>query len=256
MIDAILIAGGVPAPEDSLYPATQGGHKAMLDIAGKSMAQWVMDAIGAASQVRSVVVVGLEAGVRLDCAKPVSYLPDGADMLTNIQSGLHAIRESDPAADYVLIASADIPAITPEMVDWRVEKALQAGAELDYTVVAREVMERRFPGSHRSYVRLRDVEVCGGDINVVRAHVIEKRELWRRMIAARKNAFKQAALVGWDILFLLLTRRMTLQEAEFRVSRRLGLIGHATLAPYAEMAMDVDKLDQLALIRADLGKSA
>ena len=44
IMDAIVIAGGIPQPEEPLYEYTQGIPKAMLNIAGKPMVQWVLDA--------------------------------------------------------------------------------------------------------------------------------------------------------------------------------------------------------------------
>jgi hypothetical protein len=118
-------------------------------------------------------------------------------------------------------------------------------------------MEARFPGSNRSYVRLKDVEVCGGDLNVARTSMVnENNELWDRIIASRKNAFKQAALLGYDTLLLLLLRAISLEGAVKKVTRRLKLSGRALVSPYAELAMDVDKPHQLELLRADLAKRA
>ena len=151
-----------------------------------------------------------------------------------------------------MLVSADIPAITPDVVDWRVEAAQAAPADIDYSVVSRATMEARFPGVQRSYVRLRDVEVCGGDINVIRTDLVENQALWERLIAARKSARRQAALLGLDLLLLLLTRRMSLAEAERRASARLGLRGRATLSPYAEVAMDLDKPAHLAILEDHL----
>jgi hypothetical protein len=63
---------------------------------------------------------------------------------------------------------------------------------------------------------------------------------------------RQAAMVGYDTLILLLLRRLTLHAAERRICQRLKLDGHAHLSPYAELAMDVDKPHQFEIIRAAL----
>ena len=44
-MDAIVTAGGIPKPGEPLYEYTQGIYKALLDIAGKPMIQWVLDAL-------------------------------------------------------------------------------------------------------------------------------------------------------------------------------------------------------------------
>ena len=54
-MDAIVIAGGNPQPQESLYAYSRGNPKALIDIAGKPMVQWVLDALGGAQSVDRVV---------------------------------------------------------------------------------------------------------------------------------------------------------------------------------------------------------
>ena len=256
-MDAIVTAGGVPKPGDTLYAYTQGKAKAMLDIAGKPMAQWVLDAINESALVERVVVVGLGPDAGLEITKPVVFIPNQGSMLKNIQVAASKVVEVNPEADLILVVSSDIPAITSEMVDWAIRAARESDDDIYYNVVPREVMESRFPGSNRSFIRFKDVEVCGGDMNIIRASITEGRdEIWGKLVAARKNALKQASLLGFDTLFLLLLRRLTIDAAVKKAGKRLGLRGRAVISPYAEIGMDVDKPGQLELLRADLAKRA
>ena len=92
-------------------------------------------------------------------------------------------------------------------------------------------------------------------MNIVRASVASGNdELWERLISARKNAFKQAALFGFSTLFLLLTRRLSIHDAAPRVSKQIGIRGRVVFCPYAELAMDVDKPHQFEILRADMEK--
>jgi NDP-sugar pyrophosphorylase family protein len=254
-MDAIVTAGGIPQPDELLYPYTQGIAKAMLDIAGKPMIQWVLDALSASQKVESVVLIGLTADSGVTCSKPVTYIPNQGGMLENIIGGIKKVIELHPDMHHVLLVSSDIPAITGEMVDWVIDSAMQTDEDVYYNVVRRDVMEARFPGSKRSYTRLKDIELCGGDMNVVRtAMVTREQETFDKLIAARKNVFKQAALIGYDTLLLLVLRAITLDGAIKKVTRRLNLTGRAIVCPYAEVAMDVDKPHQLEIMRADLAK--
>ena len=72
------------------------------------------------------------------------------------------------------------------------------------------------------------------------------------MVNARKNAFKQAALIGFDTLFMLLFRQFTIDSIGPWLSQRLEIKGRVFLNPYAETGMDIDKPEQLDLIRKDL----
>ena len=134
-----------------------------------------------------------------------------------------------------------------------VNKNLETDLDLYYTVIPRHVMEQRFPNSNRSYTRLKDAEVCGGDMNMIRANTVNaNEELWDRIVAARKSVFKQAALLGYGNLFLLLSRQLTMDGAVKRVTKRMDITGQAVISPYAELGMDVDKPHQLEILRADL----
>lgn len=251
-MDVLMIAGGIPGPEDPLHPYSQGKTKALIDVAGKPMAQWVLDAVSGSKQTETVVVVGMDKDSGLRCARPLHFIPDQGGMFDNAMAGMKRIMDINPKAEYALLLPGDIPAVTSQMLDWRIESCAGSQVDFDYTAIERHVMEARYPGSRRTYTRLKDVEVCGGDVHVLRPSLVGRRELWERLIAARKNIFKQAALIGFDTLFLLLTRSMTLKGAEKLVSKRLGIVGTATLSPHAEMGMDADKPFQLEILRQEL----
>jgi len=252
-MDAIVIAGGIPKPEDPLYEYTQGGPKALLDVAGKPMIQWVLDAVSGSETVEQVVLISLSEEMGLECSKPVTYLPDQGGLLENVRGGIEKTIEINPQAKHVLTISSDIPTIKPEMIDWVVNENAGTDFDLYYTVIPRDVMEKRFPESKRSYTRLKDAELCGGDLNMIRSSTVYANvELWDRIVAARKSVFKQAALLGYGNLLLFLSRQLTLSGAIERVTKKMEITGKAVISPYAELGMDVDKPHQLEIVRVDL----
>ena len=256
-MDALVTAGGIPQPEEPLYPYTQGSCKALLDMAGKPMIQWVLDALSGAVQIEKVVVIGLDESAGVTCAKPLTFMPNQGAMLENMLAGIEKVAEINPTARHVLIVSSDIPGITPAMVDWAIEAVAQYDEDIYYNLIPRQAMESRYPGSKRTYTKLKGVEVCGGDMNVVRIMGITRnRDTWEQLIASRKNPLKQAAIIGFDTLFLVMLRQITLDDLVRRVARRLHMTGRAVLCPYAEIGMDVDKPHQLELMRADLAGRA
>jgi GTP:adenosylcobinamide-phosphate guanylyltransferase len=255
-MDAIVMAGGIPKPEDPLYEFTQGQPKALLDIAGKPMIQWVLDAISGSVTVDRVVLVSLSEETGLECSKPITYLPDQGGLLENVRGGIEKAVEINPEAIKVLTVSSDIPTIKAEMIDWMVNENSDTDLDLYYTVIPREVMEARFPKSNRSYTLLKDAELCGGDLNIIRSSTVHANvELWDRIVAARKNVFKQAALLGYGNLLLLLSRQLTLAGAIKRVTEKMDITGKAVISPYAELGMDVDKPHQLEIVRAELAST-
>jgi len=252
-MDAIVIAGGIPLPEDLLYPYTEGHSKALLDIAGKPMVQWVLDALSNAKKVDNVIIIGITEKSGVQCSRPTYYLQNEGHMLANIVAGVDKSLELNPKTERVLIVSSDIPALTAEMVDWLVSQIEETPADIYYGVIPREVVEKRYPDSHRTWTHLKGMDVCGADINA--AHVrmtIEHMDMWETLIGNRKSPLKQAAAIGYDTLLLLLFRQLTLEDAVVRVCERIGIQGKAIVWPWAEAGMDVDKPHQLELMRKDL----
>ncbi len=97
-MDAIVIAGGIPNPDEPLYPYTQGKPKALLDVAGKPMAQWVLDALEQAQTIDRIVIVGLEADSGIHCTKIAAYIESEGSILQNIRAGVNKVLEFNPTA--------------------------------------------------------------------------------------------------------------------------------------------------------------
>jgi GTP:adenosylcobinamide-phosphate guanylyltransferase len=254
-MDAIVTAGGIPLPEDPLYAHTKGNSKALLDIAGKPMIQWVLDALSASQKVDNVILIGLSEKSGVTCQKPIHFIPNQGRMLANIVAGVNKSLELDPKNQHVLIVSSDIPGLKGEMVDWLVDQIAADPSDLYYGVIARELMETRYPDSRRTWTHLKDMDVCGADINACHVSMAtEHLETWENLIGHRKSPLQQASIIGFGTLFLLLFRQLTLEEAVRRASQSVGIKGKAIVWPWAEAGMDVDKPHQLEIMRKDLAR--
>lgn len=254
-MDAIVTAGGIPRPEDPLYTYSHGDSKALIDVAGKPMIQWVLDALGGSKRVSNVIVVGLSPKSGVTCKKPLYFVSNQGRMLANIVTGINKALEINKRTKYVLVVSSDIPTVKPEMVDWLVDTCMETKDDLYYGVCPRDVMEARFPDSKRTYTHLKDMDVCGADMNITHVRMAtEHLDLWESLIGSRKSPLRQASLIGWGTLFALFTRRLTLEDAVRRARERIGVNARAIVWPHAEPCMDVDKPSQLELLRADLAK--
>jgi GTP:adenosylcobinamide-phosphate guanylyltransferase len=254
-MDAILTAGGIPLPEDPLYTYTNGNSKALVDVAGKPMIQWVLDALSDAKQIDNVIVIGLSPKTEITCKKPMHFISNQGRMLANIVAGVNKSLELDPKVEYVLVASSDIPGINAEMIDWLIETCMQTKEDIYYGVIPREVMETRYPGSNRTYTKLKDIQLCGADIHVTHVSMAtEHLDMWEELIGNRKSPLKQAATIGFGTLLKVATRSITLDDLVATITKRLGITGRPIMWEYAEPGMDVDKPHQLELLREDMEK--
>ncbi len=254
-MDVILTAGGMPTPEDPLYPYCNGLPKAMIPIGDKPMIQWVLDALAAAKSIDRVVLIGLPDEIQVNYPREIVRIEDQGSMVANIMAGAKTLLAFENPSQYALVTASDIPCVTSQAIDWISEQTEKAQKDLVYTVVTQPVMEKRFPGSNRSYIPLKDMKICGGDVNAISlANVNYENPMWRKLIDARKNALKQASLLGIGTLFLILFRAISLAQTEKRICRQLDVDGMVLPSPYAELAMDIDKPGQLELLRNDLMK--
>ena len=254
-MDAIVTAGGIPQEGEPLYEFTQGRPKALLELAGKPMVQWVLDALGEAKKIDRVVVVGLSEEGRLASRKPLYYLPNQGGMLENLFAVAQKLLSVNPDSEAMISVSSDVPSITGEIIDWMVGEVESSEHDVFYNVISREAMENRFPSSKRTFTKFKDIEVCGGDVTAFRTSLLTSEGgVWRELIAARKNVLKQAAIIGWSTFFLLFIRQLTLDGAVERVAGRLGITAKALMSPYPEVGMDVDKPYQLEILQTELAR--
>jgi len=254
-MDAIVLAGGIAAESDPLYSLSPGGLKALIPLAGKPMVQWVLDALDASGEFSVVCIIGLNSQKDISVKPHYHFLDDSGGIIENIQSACSYLVENlqrDPQ-QRAITSSADIPAIQPHMVNWLAEQVKASDHDLYYSVVEQLSMEKRYPGSRRTYVPLKGIKVCGGDLNAVRLQTaLHTSSLSNKLAAARKNIIKQATLIGINTLALLLLRQLDLHRAERLISHRLGISGKALLCPFPEIGMDVDKPFQYDIMLKDL----
>ncbi len=286
-MDCVVVAGGVPQERDPLYAYAQTDisklprPKTLIDIAGKPMVQWVVDALTEAESIEHIVVAGLappphrggQEGGRTDASpradsmakattpdgykihspKVLSQFLDQGSLLENAIAGCHQLLAHNPTAQQVVFSNADIPTITGEMVDAFIAQCRDPEIDIYYSVVPRAVMEARFPGAGRSYVPFAEGAFAGGDMGVINPRLFHShRALFEALVHSRKSALKQALRLGLDIFVKLYFKRLSIAEVERRVPQKLGLRVRVVRVAHAELGMDVDKPAQLDICREAL----
>ncbi|HEC34609.1 MAG TPA: hypothetical protein ENI37_07825 [Chloroflexi bacterium] len=254
LLTAVILAGHSAQEEDPLAAYSLGRPKGLIPIAGRPMIAYVVEALVGSRYVGPIIIVGLPAEERLPLPGIVHHLLSHGNILDNAEAGICYAFAQTPRPTGVLICSADLPLLTPAVVDQFVEECLNTSHDLYYSIVERSVMESRFPTSRRTYVRLVEGEFAGGDLLLVRAEAATaNRELWQRLASARKSPIQQARMLGGlSPLIRFLARRMSLTEVEQRASRALRIRGRAVICPCPEVGMDVDKPFQLEIASAEL----
>lgn len=258
-MDCIVLAGGRPAPDDPLYVYTQGQLKAMLDIGGRTILERVLDALQSSEYIDRILVIGLEPGSAeangLRVRRPVSFLADQGGLVSNALAGIRWMKTENPTATPLVLCSSDIPCLTGEIVNGFVDLCRPFNYAVYYPVVTQATMEARYPGSKRTYVPLKPHRVAGGDVFIVDPALADQnRELWEALVSGRKHAWMLARTVGLGTLLKFLLRRLSIGDIEKIGLRLLGKPIQVVFSPYAELGMDIDKPNQLELLKEDLAR--
>ncbi len=234
MVDAVVLAGGDGAVID---PSCR--FKGLLPVAGRPMVEWVVDALKAAETIHEVAVV-------VPTAENLGPWADRTDKLVvsdgsfveNVVAGVGAFRTEC----FVLLCTGDIPALTPEAVDDFVRASLASGAQITYPLVRDTIMLEQFPGSERTFVRLADGKITGGNMMLVDPVLVDtNREIGGRVFATRKNPLAMARIIGARFVLRLLLGRLTVSEVEAKLGDLIGGRGAAIHTTHGSIGADVDK---------------
>jgi GTP:adenosylcobinamide-phosphate guanylyltransferase len=237
MPDAVVLAGG--EEHGPLREITGLAYRPLIEVGGRLLADRTLEAMRAAQQVERVALVCPEAVAR--AVAPGLFdatAPAGGGFADNILSGADALG----AQGRVLVATADLPFLTPGALDDLAARALATDAALVYPVIRRQTCEARFPGASRTYVRLREGTFTGGNVVVADVDVLRRRrDLIRRIFGCRKNPMRLAGVLGLGFVLGLALGRLGLEQIERRGAEILQAPVAALETEYPEIGFDVDK---------------
>ena len=269
-MNAVVLGGG--KSNDPVALAAGVEVKALVLLEGRTMAWHVLRALRESGKIDHIVYVG---PVVPDFESLIdTHVPGHDGMLENLEAGLKALETLRPAdhvpadqasadhvsghvsvghvsADRALVVTADVPLLTAIAV--RDLFARDPGSALVYPVVTERACESQFPGGRRTYARVREGKFTGGNLFLVEPRLVSKfMPKLRQVIANRKNPLLLAGIIGPGILIKFLLGRVQIVELEARVSHILGVQAKALISEHAEIGFDVDKADDLEIVRQRL----
>lgn len=221
-----------------------GVSKAVIKINGKEMISYVIEALKALDFVGKIAVVGDAQALAFLKNKVDIIVEQGDSMAENIVRGAEVFPEDEE----LLVLTCDIPMITPEAIKDFVEKARASRADFSYPIVRKEDNDARYPGVHRTYVRIRDGTFTGGNIVLIKAGTVKKAmDRAKDFLTYRKKPWMLAKILGVSFVVKLLLGMLTIKELENRVSDLFGIKARAVISAYPEIGTDVDKKSDLEL---------
>ena len=248
---AVVLAGGGRDAVCAGDPAAP--NKAFVAVAGRALVTRAIDALRASGHVDEIVAVAPEEALGYAAiAAANDRRPSGSRMVDSLRAGLAGVAPDSTA----LVCVSDLPVLTLAAVDDFIDRATALGGDVVYGCVERRVHEASFPDVPHTWARMREGSYCGAGLVAMRPRALDPLERFLdRLGAARKNPLRLASIFGWDVFARYATRQLTIAAAERRASQLLGVTVRAAVSPLPEIAVNVDRPEDLALAERLVARS-
>jgi len=240
--------GGVPR---NIQLQTGASRKALIPLKGRPLFTYVLDAVlGLPGDKRVLVSCGeSREGFPPLTAESVRYFDGVHDIVETIARAGDILsgQAGDAFLDgKLLIAAIDVPLMTSQQFEEMIAQARELNADVVWPLVEKSIVEGKFPGSKRTYVRTRQGTFTGGNVFLVKPRpVLARLAILRRVFKHRKNPLALASIFGIGLIVKLLSGRISIPAMENEFSARLGVNLRALPFAHPEIAVDLDKLSDL-----------
>lgn len=249
-VAALVLAGG--ALETERFPRAAPGiaRKAEILLLGRPLVEWTVAALRACLGIERILVVGhpslaTPALAALDAA----VCPEVGEIGANLWVGLWELRE----ADRLLVISGDLPLLAPAALDDLFAHA--PAADVVFPYVERADVLAAFPERAWVFAHTPEGAFTGSSMLLCRPPALLAQFHWAEtLLAARRlSPFRLAALFGPALAVRYLLHRLRVADVERRLSQRLHLCARGYRSSFPELALDVDKAADVALVEEVLG---
>jgi len=256
-MDAIILAGGVIPEElreslDTTARQSANDERALLPVNGRPAISWILDSLRDVSAIDRVSVVGEKQTLEL----LPQWMPEAIGLSAqntlsaNVLAGLDAAR-----SESVLVMTCDIPLVTSQTWEAFLAQSGARGLEAAYPIVRSEQMESTFPGGKRTYATVMDGRFTGGNAFLLPKSCRGQLEkVLETAYNARKNPLKLAALLGPGFILKATFRRLSIADAERKISQILHCQAGAIEMNDATIAFDMDKASDYHTIQSTFVK--
>ena len=251
-LTTIVLAGGKPDDVAAVQPGIP--NKAFLEIAGKPLVARTLEALRAAPSVgRIIVVAPLAAHASPALALADETCEDGTRIRDSLSNGLRGL----PPDEDVFVSASDLPVLSTICIESFVRDATAADADLTYAILEKRIHMARFPEVPHTWAHMKEGTFCGGGFITIRPRLWPRlAEVIELLGAARKNPLRLASLFGKRTLLKFALRQLPITQAEQRAQAIIGAKVRAVRSSYPEMAVNVDRVSDVALAQKLIARAA
>ncbi len=238
-MNAIILAGG----NEEADHGNIGTYKALIQLKGHPMIQYVINALKSAHIINKLLVVGNVKLLQPIIGDDVDYIiEDRHDIMDNL---LYALSYFSKEAS-VLVATCDVPLLKGEMVADFITNGQQLKADILYPIAERTDCSLRYPDVRRTYASLRDGDYTGGNLFILSPGAIDNiLQIGRHMIENRKRPIKMCRYLGIGIIVKYICKSLTISDLEAYVKRRFNVDARAYICKSPELCHDLDRIEDI-----------
>lgn len=240
---ALILAGSRQGVQDPVALAEGVAHKALVEVAGVPLLARVYAALRAAGVERIAVAADAPDVVALAQALGAELVPPESGPSGSVERGFALLGAP------MLVTTADHALLQPEWVEQFVADS-PTQADVTVLLARRDVVESAVPDTRRTWLRFADGQWSGCNLFLLATPAAGGAiATWREVEANRKRPWRIAARLGPRVLWDYARGKLTLGAAIARLGRRIGIDAAAVPARNGLAAVDVDKVDDLVLVR-------
>ncbi|MCK5848830.1 MAG: NTP transferase domain-containing protein [Caldisericia bacterium] len=241
-IDFLIMAGGT-SPE---WHKPSISNKVLIPILQVPCIKWVLNAFNNSTNQFSsdinTVLVGTRSlkleGFTSQCSTFVE-VPQTNKLSDNVRTGMEACN-----GEFVVMTSGDIPCINTQVISnllINIEKFKDF--DLIIPLITKESVEALFPGSQRTYVKIKEGNVKIANAFIVKRSAFHKLEkIMNSFIENRKSVFKLALSFGLiNLLKLFIFKSISVEQLEKAFFKAVDINVKGYFTVDAQLAVDLDK---------------
>ncbi len=256
---SVIILAGDREPNDPVALYAGVSCKALTPVSGRAMVLRVLDALAEAQDVGTPILVGPSVSAidenaelaELIRSNRVRWVVPQATPSTSAFTALQSLPKDVP----VLLTTADHALLTPEMVAHFCSIARNSNCDVLAGVARHELVAEAFPESKRTVTKLKDGGYCGCNLFAfLTPQARMAADFWRKVEKERKKPLRIVKIIGWTTVLRYLLGQLSMDQALIQLSKKMHLRVGVVRMPFAEAAVDVDKIDDLLLVESILAK--
>jgi CTP:molybdopterin cytidylyltransferase MocA len=245
---AVILAGSRPGAPDPVATAEGVAHKVLALVDGRTLLERVVAALAGAG-VREIAVSANNPAVEAEARRlGVTLLPTARGPSESV--GLAFARYGAP----LLVTTGDHPLLEASWVRELVD-GTPGRADVAVMLAERARVEATAPETRRTWLTFADGQWSGCNLFLLATPAAERAiALWKQVEADRKRPWRIARRIGIATLWSYWHGKLTLAEALARLGGTLGVKAALVAAADGRAAIDVDKPEDLALVRRIAGR--